>query len=128
MNRARGPTGVCLGGYVRLGQRDGWAAGAWMLQAVSIEPAQGKEKRRTRPINSAIVANQDHPGRDGTDGRNWKEDVFSGNLQKKSFLHFCGVIFGELCCIALYFHYINLELICTFVLPNNCNYSYSQYD
>lgn len=35
------------------------------LQAGSTEPAEGKEKRRIRPINSAMVANQDHPERGG---------------------------------------------------------------
>lgn len=35
--------------------------------------------------------------------------------KNRSFLHFSGVILGELCCVALYFHYLNLELIHTFV-------------
>ncbi len=62
MNGARGPTGVCPGDmcdWVREGsglREQGWLQGP-------IEPAEGKEKRRTRPINSAIVANQDNPGR-----------------------------------------------------------------
>lgn len=63
MNRARGPSGVCPGDmcdWVR--ERSGLGEQGW-LQAGSIEPAEGKEKRRTRPINSAIVANQDGSGR-----------------------------------------------------------------
>lgn len=59
MNRARGPTGVCPGDvcdWVRERSGRGCRRG-------SVEPAQGKEKRRTRPINSAIVANQDSSGR-----------------------------------------------------------------
>lgn len=43
---------------MRLGQgEEGW------MQAGSIEPAEGKERRRTRPINLAVVANWDQPGR-----------------------------------------------------------------
>lgn len=48
-------------GYVRLVQGEDRAVGAGMLQDGSVESAQGKENRQTRPINSAIVANQDHP-------------------------------------------------------------------
>lgn len=108
-------------GWVR---ETGWAVGAGMLQAVSIEPAQGKEKRRTRPINSAIVANQDHPGRVGTDGRDWKEDVFSSTAKNTVFY----ISARCFLCLALYVYYINLKLIFTFVLPHNYNYTYSQYD
>lgn len=61
MNRARGPTGVCRGDmWVR--ERSGLQEQGW-LQPGSIEPAEGREKRRTRPINPAIVATLDHPGR-----------------------------------------------------------------
>lgn len=46
-------------------ERSGLWERGW-LRAGSIEPAEGKEERRIRPINSAIVANQDHPGRGST--------------------------------------------------------------
>lgn len=51
--------GICVTGSE---ERSGLWEQGW-LQAGSIEAAEGREKRRTRPINAAIVANQDHPGR-----------------------------------------------------------------
>lgn len=60
MNRTRGPTEVCPGGmYDWVWERRSglWEQG-WM-QAGSIEPSEGKEKERIRPITLAIVANRD---------------------------------------------------------------------
>lgn len=54
-------------GDVRLGEGEDRAVGAGMLQAGCVESAQGKENRKTRPINSAIAANQDQPEK----GRRW---------------------------------------------------------
>lgn len=44
MNRARGPTGVCPGGYVRLGQGEEWAGGSKDGCRKGTEPAKGKEE------------------------------------------------------------------------------------
>lgn len=63
MNRARGPSGVCPGDMCDWVRQKAECAGG----AGSIEPAEEmREKRRIRPINSAIVANQDHPERGGS--------------------------------------------------------------
>lgn len=62
MNPAGGPAGVCPGDvcdWVR--ERSGRLDQGW-LQAGSIEAAEGKKKRRTRPINSGR-AHRDESGR-----------------------------------------------------------------
>lgn len=113
MNGARGPSGVCPGDvcdWVR--ERSGLWERGW-LQAGSTEPAEGKEKRRTRPINSAIVANQDHPGEGQQFGsaltgeRRGVVKVVICKILRLSDL--CGVVFGgewpELCCFLFYLHH-----------------------
>lgn len=62
MNRTRGLLECVLGdtsdwGRWRRGPTGGEGESRWFL-AGSVEPAKGKEKRWTRPINSAIVPNQ----------------------------------------------------------------------
>ncbi len=62
-----GPTGVCPGDLCDWVRK---TSGLWERPG-SIEQAEGKVKRRIRPINSAIVANQDHPGRGGGSDLQW---------------------------------------------------------
>lgn len=56
MNRAQRPSGVCPGDMWGLDQGQGWAVGAGMVQAGSIEPAKEKKKTLTRAISLPIVA------------------------------------------------------------------------
>lgn len=108
MNRAKGPSGVCRGvGMCVSGEWAGMVAGR-------VNRTSWRNEER-RPINPAIVANQ-NPPREGLQfgsalmGER-KEDVLGGNLQILSFFYLCVVLMGRPTCAVLHLNSIERPVL-----------------